>query len=142
MLSLLGYLRDGECPPYSSSTSSTFSFSPSSSSSSSSSSPSSSLNSTDKEKEKEKEKEGKGMNTDDMGEKGLNGCKEEKKDKKKPMQVQVEKRTVTYAEWAKRGQPNPTDIVLTHDTVNRIRYVHPSSVLTNVMYRIFSLNDW
>ena len=86
------------------------------------------MNSTDKEKEKE----GKGVNRDTEGN-GLSVCKEEvkDKDKKKPMQVQVEKRTVTYAEWAKRGQPNPTDIVLTRDTVDRIRYVHPSSVLTN-----------
>lgn len=128
MLSLLGYLRDGECPPYSSS-------STSSSSSSSTSSSSSSIKSTDKEKE------GKGVNRDDMGGKGLSGYKEEVKDKKKAMQVQIEKRTVTYAEWAKRGQPNPTDIVFTRDTVNRIRYVHPSSVLTNIMCRILPLTD-
>ena len=132
MLSLLGYLRDGECPPYSSSSASSTSSTPSSSS----------MNSTDKEKEEE----GKGVNRDDMGGKGygLSGCKEEvkDKDKKKPMQVQVEKRTVTYAEWAKRGQPNPTDIVLTRDTVKRIRYVHPASVLTNIIYRVLPLTDW
>lgn len=47
---------------------------------------------------------------------------EVEKGKKKVVQMQVEKRMVTYAEWAKRGQANPSDIVLTRDTVDRIRY--------------------
>ena len=93
MLSLLGYLRDGD------STSSSISISTSTSNSSL----------------------GKSMETYLNRDSGNREEKEEK-GKKKISQVQVEKRMVTYAEWAKRGQPNPTDIVLTRATVDRIRY--------------------
>lgn len=113
MLSLLGYLRDGE-----NNQSNTTSSSTSSSTTSSSSSSSSSGDSKRREGEKQGEEQGQGGGRGQ----GQGQSKEVEKGKKKVVQIQVEKRMVTYAEWAKRGQANPSDLVLTRDTVDRIRY--------------------